>query len=444
MKSWLDLSKIQAEPHQLEQLEIATSGGNLGILTGGPGTGKTYTIGQILKTFPGYAQVVALAGKAASRVREEFPQAYASTIHSALEPDRSGRDGDGWMFRRNQNFPLDAQLLICEESSMNDTRILCNLFQAVKRGTKVLMVGDPFQIAPVGVGRPFVDMINAGLPHGKLTELHRFAGRIAKVCKDIREQKRWQASEKLDLTAASPENFYHADIPCSKVSRTVKSYIEQFLSRGFSLDQIQVLSPCKDSGELSCRTMNTLIATWFNSQGEIIRSGNEKSKKEPADGAKLFRIGDKIICKRNQMIQKLPADGQSFEEAGKAYVANGDTGTIVEVKEFKRKLHVICRMLSSVIAVDFQDFKEDFWTAYCLTYHSTQGSQWPVVIPIIDDSNGAGMICDRSLHYTGDSRAGKVCCLVGPRVVHDMQCRTMNVKSRKTFLTEEIKKAIAG
>lgn len=437
--SWLDLSSINGTDHQLDQLAIATRG-DIGCFTGKAGTGKTTMIGQILDSFAGDAIVLCPTGKAASRVREVFPNASAMTAHSALQPQRAGRDGGGWSFARNRSFPLDTDLIILEEWSMADTSITFDVLNAVKRGTKVLVVGDPRrQLSPVGRGKPFIDMIDAGMSHGSLTELHRFAGRIAHVCNDISEGRNWSASSKIDLNSVPKENLVHVEANAPSIPSRLKSFVEQFLSKGYSLDQIQIITPCNTSGDLCREKLNSLLQGWFNPASsespEIVGKFDEgKAIKQK------FRINDRVICLSNNYSQRDPADGETFEEAGNAFVANGDTGTIIGTKQHKGKLYVQCRMPPGIVIYELSEFRDIFTLAYAITCHKSQGSQWPVVIVVIDDSNGGRMVTGREWYYTACTRASEICCLVGPRNAMLQQCRTVRIHSRKTFLASEIKR----
>lgn len=434
MKSYLNISEMDVTPHQAEQLEIATRS-PVGCFTGAAGCGKTWAVGQILDNFSGEAIVVTPTGKAASRVREMFPGASARTVYSALEPGRSGRDGDGWSFNRNRNNPLTADLIICEEWSMADAAINCSLLNAVDRGTKLLFVGDPFrQLRPVGRGKPFIDYIHAGVPHGTLTELHRFAGRIARVCNDIADGKIWQGSEKLDLEAVPKENFIHVECSSQRTLVSIKSFVEQFMAKGYTLEEIQVLCPCNTSGDLCRERINDIMQKWFNPDGEQIFGRFDKGNEHKIKCK--FSIGDKIICLSNQDAKLQPIG--DMESSISVYVANGDTGVIVSTCEYKGKTHVVCDMPSGRCIFELAEFRKDFTLAYAITGHKSQGSQWPVVIVVADESNGARMVADRSWYYTAYSRASEICCSVGSRSAILSHCRTARITHCRTFLSNEI------
>ena len=314
---WLDPDFIpEITPHQREQLAAAMTG-RVGILTGGPGCGKTFAVARLVQAWKeqvgGSVLVVAPTGKAASRLNEVYPALNARTIHSALEPSRNGHDGTGWSFERNERNPLDCSLLIGDEQSMTDSALMASLLGAVEHGTKVLLVGDPFQLPPVGRGKPFLDMIRAGLPHGHLTEIHRFAGRIARVCDLIKKGERWAGSPKVDLDSVPPENFRHFEAATAGcVISTLKELIGRMPARGWdAIDDVQILCAVNEKSPLSRKHLNTHLQDLLNPDGYRV-------DKIP------FRVGDKVICGRNQM-------RTNEETILPCYVANGDSGRVIEV-----------------------------------------------------------------------------------------------------------------
>lgn len=418
---WVDPSKISdITNHQREQLAKAMTG-NLGILTGGPGTGKTWCITKLVEAWRTYVGgtvlVVAPTGKAASRLNEAHEKANlgARTIHSALEPQRNGHDGSGWSFDRNESNPLRCSLLIGDEQSMTDAGLMASLLGAIPRGAKVLLVGDPFQLPPVGRGKPFLDMISGGLPHGHLTEIHRFAGRIARVCDMIKKGERWAASPKVDLETVPPENFRHFEVAThGAVIATLKDLIGRMPSRNWNpIDDVQVLCAVNEKSPLSRKQLNTHLQELLNPDGRRV-------DKIP------FRFGDKVICGRNQI--------KADEETGlPTYVANGDSGRVIEIG----KASVTVRIGSRVLYLKKTDLV-DWELFYAGTVHRGQGSQWPCVITIADDYAGANFVCDRSWHYTAYSRASKLSIVLGKRSTIDRHCQKVGMVERKTFLKERI------
>lgn len=433
MKSWLNVDALKVSPHQKEQIALATSG-PIGILTGGPGCGKSFSTKQIFDVYKGYSIALCPTGIAASRLRQIGCSANASTIHSALEPSIGARADGRWTFNRNRSNPLDAELIVVDESSMLPNDLFSDLLQAVKRGTKILCVGDPHQLSPVGAGRPFIDMISAGLPHGHLEEIWRFAGRIAEVCKNIRLNQPWESSKKLDIREDIdfPENFLHVESPSAAIPGKIKSFVEQFVEQGFPIGDIQVVTPCNDSGELSRQILNRKMQNWFNQHGEIVIAAS--------DAKCGFRVGDKVMNLDNAYI-KLYGTSDEDDLTNSIYVANGDVGVIVGTIENKKKnkIFIVCEMASKqTIVVDSVKFRESFTLSYCVTGHKVQGNQFPIVIVIADDSSGAKMVTDRSWYYTAYSRGSRCLISLGPKAAITAACKVARIEHRTTFLSETI------
>ncbi len=184
----------EATEHQLFEYKKAVAG-PVSLLTGSPGTGKTWLVARMIKSLQKTGRGIAVCaptGKAALRVVESLTdqgiQQSASTIHSLLQAETA--DG-GWRFKYNETNTLPFDFIIIDESSMIDTGLLKSLLKAIGPITNVMFVGDPDQLAPVGRGAPLRDMIEAKLPCGKLTEIRRNAGAIVEACAAIRKQERF-------------------------------------------------------------------------------------------------------------------------------------------------------------------------------------------------------------------------------------------------------------
>ncbi len=427
---WPDPDSITGiSEHQRSQISLSMSD-NVGLFSGGPGTGKTHTLSHLIKAvlrqFP-FAQIRLMAptGKAAQRMsgamdEAGLPQLRGSTIHTALVPTRNGHDKNGWGFQHNETNPLYAHLVVVDEASMLDCGLMASLLAAIGPGTLVLFVGDPNQLPPVGKGRPFADMIEAGLPHGHLTEIHRFAGRIAKVCKQIVEGERWEPSAKLDLQSVPPENMRHVEV--AKVTgqiEAISDLLQRIGKRGFNLlNDVQILCATNDTRE----RLNVAMQNLLNPGGETCE-GN------------AYRLGDKAICLRNQWVDHDWTEPKKPKNVQQSYVANGEIGEVVRIdKTF------------TVVKFDGDRrlrFHKAIWTdialAYVVTVWKAQGSQWPVIITIAEDSRGADMICDRAFWYTAVSRGGKISVTLGKRIVIDRQCARAGIYHRKTLLVEKIR-----
>lgn len=406
---------------------------NVSLFTGGGGTGKTTTLAEWLKQDQDQVTYCfAPTGKAARRMEEAFVEAgvplRAQTIHSGLIPARIGHDGNGWSFVYNEKDPLPADRVIVDETSMLDASIFHSLLKAIRPGTKLILVGDTEQLPPVGKGRPFLDMINSkAFPHANLTEVHRYAGRIAHVCKAIREGRTFKPSETLDMDPEAgeygPENYRHIERRrSSDVLRTLDAVIEKVRDRGFDpWREMQVLVTRNTQGELSRVSVNERLQNLLNPGAMTIKNCP-------------FRLGDKVVCKKNGQRAECEFDGVKYTSNGmKSYVSNGEDGVIVELEE----KYAVVDFGGSYLKFSRGVFGTEIVLGYAITCHSSQGSGWPVVINLIDDCR----ISDKNLVYTAMSRPKKMLFTIGRLETIYKQIRSSNLSTRKTFLKERLQEA---
>lgn len=439
--------------HQRVELANALRG-NVGCLSGGPGTGKTHTLAALIKsiydqkiffdelrggqTDHDHISVCAPTGKAAVRITEQMLKhdlfIHATTMHSLLEINRNGHDGEGWGFMRNENNPLDVDFLFVEEASMMDTDMCSHLLAACKPGTHILFVGDPDQLPPVGHGKPFLDMIDAGLPHAHLTEIHRFAGRIALVCDSIRTGKIWVPSERIDLEAAFPENVRHYDLHHPmQIIDVMLQVVRKRIDKDDLIDDIQVICAVNEKSQLSRKVLNGVLQETLNPRGLRV-------EKCP------FRVGDKVACGRNTWFDDAACvPSKPNARAGikppivKHYIANGDVGIVNHIEESAKWIQV--NFSGRFVCVP-RAFWEIIDLAYAVTCHKSQGSQWKNVIVLADDYGGANMVCSRAWWYTAGSRAAKLAVFIGPRTTIDRHCRNVSLSKRNTFLKHDLELAM--
>ena len=384
-------------------------------------TGKSFTTSHFLNSLKGGYRVAAPTGKAAARLQQEgIP---ATTVHSMLCPERGGHDGDGWSFTYNEHFPLPANVVVVDEAFMLGTEICRDLISAVSPGTNLLFTGDPNQLAPVGHGRPVFDMLESGcVPHGHLSEVHRFAGRIARVANAIKDGKPWAPSKELDLSAAAPENLRHIEAPNDlMLKKTLPVLIDRMKQRGFDpISDIQVICGLNDKGTLCRKRLNPELQSLLNQ--------NDRIPDFP------YRVGDKVMCLKNQWRKAIDGDGDEDELV---YIANGEIG-IVKVVVFSKHdkpIAVIVDFNGCRVKIEKVSFSQ-FDLAYACTCHKLQGSQSPVVIVLADD--GAAQVASRSWWYTALTRASQVCLILGKKSTVVTQCARVDLQRRKTFLKEQI------
>jgi exodeoxyribonuclease V alpha subunit len=466
---WPTLPEPAAPPaltdHQRDKAAVALSR-PLGILAGTPGTGKTFAAAAIIREVvgrygTGNVAVVAPTGKAAVRCTAAMNRygldVAATTIHRRLEIGRGGRDGKGWEFKRNRDNPLPQRFVVVDEVSMLDTSLAASLLEACADGTHVLLVGDPYQLPPVGHGAPLRDLIAAGVPCGELEEIRRNSGTIVEACAEIKRGKRFQTVERFDPDAG--HNLRHVELiePAACVE-ALRALLRQFrASRKFDpIWDVQILTALNIKSDLARVPLNKMLQAELNPDGKSV---------EPNP----FRLGDKIICLKNSWMQGVelkttraagdaPADPDSYVDAysssnGHAeplqhFLANGDVGKVmavgakVTVASFPlpdRLIRIPMRKVeedreAGEDGAEVKGAGSDFALAYAITVHKAQGSEWPVAVVMIDRQ--AGRVACREHHYTAISRAQRLCVLIGPRAVADQQCRVMSLPRRKTFLKE--------
>jgi exodeoxyribonuclease V alpha subunit len=399
------------------------------LLTGGGGTGKTTLLAEYIKRTPGVPTFCfAPTGKAAQRMMEAFSECgvdlRAKTIHSGLIPTRVGYDGLGWQFEYNSDNYLPADRVFVDETSMLAGAETSWLFAAIRPGCQVVMIGDDYQLSPVGKGKPLKDMIESkAFPHAHLTEVHRYAGRIAHVCKSVRLGKKIEPSPKLDLepdaSQDGPENYRHLErFRGPQILETMDLMLKRMEDRGFDpIKDVQVIVTRNKAGDLNRNTVNHRLQELLNPNGHRIPKC-------------LFRVGDKVICKKNKhRVTWHTLDGIRMEkDHGQTYVANGEDGIVVHLEEKAIFVH----HAGGVVKYTKPGWEKEVVLGYALTCHSTQGSGWPVAIYLVDDCT----LNDRNLVYTGFSRPKKILLSIGQLGVLNRQILKSKLDDRKTFLSE--------
>lgn len=439
------LQKI--DDHQRGELRAATQRA-FGILGGGPGTGKTFTVAALVGYLCGSIGresilIGAPTGKAAVRVTEAMiaggvQGVQARTWHSHLA--MLERDGVDY-------FP--AKVIISDESSMVDTDLMAEVFRHISPGSHVLLVGDINQLSPVGHGAPLRDLIRARVAYGCLTQIKRNSGGIVEACAAIREGRAWKTAENLRL---------HVAHDSARAVEHCLDLIQDAARRGLDpLRDVQVITALNDKGELSRRELNRRL------QGEL----NPPSVAAPMVSGVPFRNGDKLVNGKNGSFPKADSalnlmksdDAESSGNCQQFYVANGEIGyaTLVEAN----RMFVTLDSPRREIVVPFRKSEDNggqddglggddaggslsSWDlGYAISCHKSQGSEWREVLTILDPSYGARMVCDRAWLYTAISRARDVQHLIGARSTADAMCGRVNVNQRKTFLTELVGLEIA-
>lgn len=448
--TWPDMSSNERLSDHQKSVIIGVMQRKLWILGGGPGTGKTFTLAEIVKELLDQCGIdqIALAsptGKAAVRFTESLslPGMRARTIHSLLGVQSSSA-GDGWGFTHGRDYPLPYQFIIIDEASMIDTGLAASLMRARERGTHMLWCGDVHQLAPVGHGAPLRDMIAAGVPYAELTEVQRNSGEIVEQCRLMREEGRIELTVGLDLDRGKNLSLSIASTSEEQIRRmliTIEEASYRFLDPVWD---VQVLTPTNKSGDLGRKNLNQILQKQLNPN--------------PGIGSP-FRLGDKVVCLKNSWFRLLndEMDDCQTNEKGEVYIANGDIGCVTkcEPKFMEIKLESPYRLVAvgrgqvkdsghenDSDTLSKQD--EDAGTgcawdlAYALSVHKAQGSETPVAIVMLDDGGGARRVCSVEWIYTAISRAKKYCVCIGQESTAQAMVRRNKIEHRKTFLKELI------
>ena len=404
-----------------EQAVIEAVNNGLLIVTGGPGTGKTTTINTIIRYFEQEDMEILLAaptGRAAKRMAEATGY-EAKTIHRLLEltgvPMMDSRGGsgtadanaaagsarlEGMHFERNEENPLDADVIIIDEMSMVDISLMHALLKAVNVGTRLILVGDVNQLPSVGPGNVLRDMIESEkFPVVKLTKIFRQAAESDIIV----NAHKINDGERVPLDKRSRDFlFIRREYP-SDIVRDMMVLLRDKLPNYVQADstEIQIMTPMR-KGALGVEQLNKILQENFNPPGP--------DKQEKESGGTIFRKGDKVMqIKNNYQIEWETRNRYGIPMERGMGVFNGDTGIIREVNNFAETLEVEFDE-GKMVEYSFKQL-EELELAYAITIHKSQGSEYPaVVIPV---HSGPRMLMTRNLIYTAVTRAKKCVCLVG-------------------------------
>lgn len=402
-----------------EQAVIEAVNNGLLIITGGPGTGKTTTINTIIRYFEQDEMEILLAaptGRAAKRMAEATGY-EAKTIHRMLEltgipslndgrPGSSGSGNgsetrlEGMRFERNEENPLDADVIIIDEMSMVDISLMHSLLKAVNVGTRLILVGDVNQLPSVGPGNVLRDMIESEkFPVVKLTKIFRQAAQSDIIV----NAHKINAGERVPLEKRSRDFLFIRREHPADIIKDMMVLLRDKLPNYVQADpsEIQIMTPMR-KGALGVEQLNKILQEKFNPPGP--------DKQEKESGGTIFRVGDKVMqIKNNYQIEWETRNRYGIPMERGAGIFNGDTGIIREVNNFAETLEVEFDE-RRMVEYSFKQL-EELELAYAITIHKSQGSEYPaVVIPV---HSGPRMLMSRNLIYTAVTRAKKCVCLVG-------------------------------
>ena len=398
------------------------------VLTGGPGTGKTTTINAMIQYFGSQGLDILLAaptGRAAKRMTEATGY-EAQTIHRLLEVSGNPEDGDGRSgFARNEENPLETDILIIDEVSMVDLPLMHALLRAIIPGTRLIFVGDGNQLPSVGPGSVLKDLLRSEcFPTVCLTKIFRQATESDIVMNAHKINR----GEPVVLDNKSRDFFFLKRQDANTIISVVITLLQKKLPKYVDAEtyDIQVLTPMR-KGLLGVERLNRILQEYLNPPNQ------KKTEKEYGD--KLFREGDKVMqIKNNYQLEWEIATKYGLVVDKGVGIFNGDMGIITNINTYNETLEVEYDEKRKV-TYPFQ-LLDELELAYAITIHKAQGSEYPaVVIPLLP---GPRQLFHRNLLYTAVTRAKKCVTLVGSEDTFYEMIQNAHEQNRYTSLSEKI------
>lgn len=420
-------AELELDEMQRYAVKAAIQNGVL-VLTGGPGTGKTTTINAMIHFFEREGMDVFLAaptGRAAKRMTEATGY-EARTIHRMLELAYMPENSDNRMqFGKNEENPLEADVIIIDEMSMVDLPLMHVLLKAIVVGTRLILVGDKDQLPSVGAGSVLKDLIQSEcFPTITLSKIFRQAEQsdiVVNAHKINRGEPVIIDNKSRDFFLLKRED---ANTIISVVLTLIQKKLPKYVDAG-TFD-IQVLTPMR-KGLLGVERLNSILQHYLNPP--------DAKKVEKEYGGRIFRVGDKVMqIKNNYQLEWEIATKYGLVIDSGIGVFNGDIGRIINIDTYSEKIKVEFEE-KKVVEYPFE-LLEELELAYAITVHKSQGSEYPaVVIPLL---TGPRQLYHRNLIYTAVTRAKKCVTIVGSDATfQEMICNT-NEQNRYTSLAERI------
>ncbi len=424
-------AELSLDEMQRQAVIEATKHGIL-VLTGGPGTGKTTTINAMIQYFGSQGLDILLAaptGRAAKRMTEATGY-EAQTIHRLLEVSGNPEDGDGRSgFARNEENPLETDILIIDEVSMVDLPLMHALLRAIIPGTRLIFVGDGNQLPSVGPGSVLKDLLQSKcFPTVCLTKIFRQATESDIVMNAHKINR----GEPVVLDNKSRDFFFLKRQDANTIISVVITLLQKKLPKYVDAEtyDIQVLTPMR-KGLLGVERLNRILQEYLNPPTQ------KKTEKEYGD--KLFREGDKVMqIKNNYQLEWEIATKYGLVVDKGVGIFNGDMGIITNINTYNETLEVEYDEKRKV-TYPFQ-LLDELELAYAITIHKAQGSEYPaVVIPLLP---GPRQLFHRNLLYTAVTRAKKCVTLVGSEDTFYEMIQNAHEQNRYTSLAERIQESM--
>lgn len=422
---------INLSAKQKEAIQAINSN-NVVIITGGPGTGKTTIIKNVIDIYKSHGKKVVLCaptGRAAKRMTEMTGE-EAKTLHRLLEIGKIEKDNE-FTIMNYEVAPIDADVIIVDEASMVDIYLMNYLLNGIYQGTKLILVGDTDQLPSVGPGSVLKDIINSErIKTIFLDEIFRQAAQSKIIVNSHRVNDGEYFLDKEEQEGLKDDFFYikekSQDIMLDQIISLCKGRLKNFGDYDF-FENIQILSPTK-KGLLGTKELNKKL------QEELNPSSDEKNEKKV--GEVIFREGDRVMqVKNNYDIYWEKGNTLSLTYENGTGIFNGELGKIVKIDFLNKQIKIL-----------FDDEKEAWYAfsdmdqiehAYAITVHKAQGSEFDVVIMVVTQSSA--MLLTRNLLYTGLTRAKKLLILIGNDNVVKFMIQNADTKIRNTGLEYKLK-----
>lgn len=422
---------INLSAKQKEAIQAINSN-NVVIITGGPGTGKTTIIKNVIDIYKSHGKKVVLCaptGRAAKRMTEMTGE-EAKTLHRLLEIGKIEKDNE-FTIMNYEVAPIDADVIIVDEASMVDIYLMNYLLNGIYQGTKLILVGDTDQLPSVGPGSVLKDIINSErIKTIFLDEIFRQAAQSKIIVNSHRVNDGEYFLDKEEQEGLKDDFFYikekSQDIMLDQIISLCKGRLKNFGDYDF-FENIQILSPTK-KGLLGTKELNKRL------QEELNPSSDEKKEKKV--GEVIFREGDRVMqVKNNYDIYWEKGSTLSLTYENGTGIFNGELGKIVKIDFLNKQIKIL-----------FDDEKEAWYAfsdmdqiehAYAITVHKAQGSEFDVVIMVVTQSSA--MLLTRNLLYTGLTRAKKLLILIGNDNVVKFMIQNADTKIRNTGLEYKLK-----
>ncbi|MGI6037017.1 MAG: ATP-dependent RecD-like DNA helicase [Limnochordia bacterium] len=401
---------LKLAPQQYEAVEGALQNGLL-VITGGPGTGKTTIIRLILSLYRQWGSKVALAsptGRAARRLKEATGS-EAKTIHRLLEFGYV--EGEGLHFQRNEDRPLNADVVIIDEVSMVDISLMYNLLKALRPGTRLILVGDVDQLPSVGPGNVLRDIINSGrVPTVRLTKIYR----QRKNSLIVENAHRINEGQFPILSSNKGDCFFIEMEEPAGIVTTIKELVQDRLPKYLRcdpIDDIQVLSPMRRT-ITGVENLNKTLQAALNPPSP--------AKAEVRCPFYVLREGDKVMQIKNNY---------------QTMIFNGEIGRISRIDPEERRVLVQFSDDQGDKLVPYQpEDLDELVLAYAVSVHKSQGSEFPaIVLPVTTQHF---IMLQRNLLYTALTRAKGLAVLVGTKKAVAIAVKNNKIEVRYSRLAQ--------